>query len=184
MDTPIPVLETERLRLRPFTRADAPAVHVLAGAPEVAATTFHIPHPYPDSAAETWISTHADAARSGDGYVWAIERSSDDTMMGCISLTIATAHDRGEMGYWLGVPFWNQGYTSEAARRVVAFGFTQLGLHRIQATCFLRNPASARVMQKAGLTYEGLLRGCGCVRKDGAFEDVAMYAVLRDAAGG
>ena len=69
------------------------------------------------------------------------------------------------------------GYMTEAARCVVAFGFGQLGLVRIQATCYPRNPASAKVMQKIGMTYEGLLRGY--VYKDGIQEDIAMYAMLR-----
>jgi RimJ/RimL family protein N-acetyltransferase len=97
--------------------------------------------------------------------------------MGAISIGLTKAHQRGELGYWLGVPFWNQGYTTEAARCVTAFGFAELGLHRVQATCLPRNVASSRVMEKAGLRYEGLLRGY--FRKGETFEDVAMYAVLR-----
>jgi [ribosomal protein S5]-alanine N-acetyltransferase len=178
----IPILETERLRLRPFTLDDAPDVRVLAGAPEVAATTLHIPHPYPAGAAEEWIGTHTEAAARGDGFAWAIERAEDRALLGGISLAVAAAHYRAEMGYWLGVPFWNQGSTTEAARRVVECGFKEFGLHRIQATCLPRNPASARVMQKAGMSYEGLLRGY--VRKGDVFEDLAMYAVLCNAVAG
>ena len=178
MNSPISVLETERLYLRPFTLDDAPAVQALAGAPEVAATTLHIPHPYPPGAAEEWIGTHTGAAARGDGFVWAIERAEDRMLLGGISLAVTAAHSRAEMGYWLGVPFWNQGCTTEAALRVVAWGLKELGLHRIQATCLPRNPASARVMQKAGMSYEGLLRGY--VRKGETFEDLEMYAVLRE----
>ena len=177
MTAPIPTLETERLRLRPFARADAPRVRDLAGAPEVAATTLHIPHPYPEGAAESWIAAHAAIAAGGTGLNWAIVRRADEALLGSISLGIVPAHARGELGYWLGVPYWNRGYTTEAARRVVAYGFAELGLHRLQATCLPRNRGSSRVMEKAGLTYEGLLRGF--VRKGEVFEDVAMYALLR-----
>lgn len=173
----LPIMETERLRLRPFTLADAEIVRALAGAPEVAATTLHIPHPYPDGAAAEWISTHESAAERGDSYTWAITRRPDGALLGAISLSINKAHNWAEMGYWLGLPFWNQGYTSEAARRVVVFGFTELGLHRIIAACLPRNPASARVMEKAGLRYEGHLRGH--VRKGEVFEDILMYGRLR-----
>jgi ribosomal-protein-alanine N-acetyltransferase len=173
----IPNLDTDRLRLRPFTLSDAAAVHTLAGAREVATTTLNIPHPYPEGTAETWIDGHAAAAAAGTGYIWAMVRKADELLMGGISLWVNATHQRGELGYWLGVPFWNQGYTTEAARRVVEFGFTELGLHRIQAGCFPRNVASARVMEKAGLIYEGLLRGY--VRKEDRFEDVAMYALVR-----
>jgi [ribosomal protein S5]-alanine N-acetyltransferase len=177
MATPIPVLETARLRLRPFTLDDAATVRALAGAPEVAATTLNIPHPYPEGAAEAWISTHREAAANANSVTWAIVRASDAVLMGAISIGLTKAHQRGELGYWLGVPFWNQGYTTEAARRVTAFGFADLGLHRVQATCLPRNVASSRVMEKAGLRYEGLLRGY--FRKGETFEDVVMYAVLR-----
>lgn len=173
----IPTLETGRLRLRPFTLADAPVVEALAGAWEVASTTLNIPHPYPAGAAEEWITTHGPAAERGDFFVWAITRASDDVLLSSIQLSVAARGHKAEIGYWLGVPFWNQGYTTEATRRVTAFGFIELGLHRIQATCLPRNPASARVMVKAGLRYEGLLRGY--VRKGESVEDVAMYALLR-----
>jgi RimJ/RimL family protein N-acetyltransferase len=181
MITTVPLLETGRLRLRPFAPADAPAVQHLAGAWEVARTTLNIPHPYPDGLAATWIEGQAAAAAAGTGYTWAITRRPDALLLGAISLIPSARHQRAEMGYWLGVPYWNQGYMSEAARRVVEFGFQELGLHRVQATCLPRNVASARVMEKAGLTFEGLLRGY--VRKGEQFEDIAMYARLRPPAG-
>jgi RimJ/RimL family protein N-acetyltransferase len=173
----LPTLETGRLTLRPFTLADAGRVRELAGAPEVAATTLNIPHPYPEGAAEGWIGAHAAAAEKGEGFSWAMVRKADDLLLGAIGLGIATPHRRAAMGYWLGVDYWNQGYTSEAARRVIAFGFEELGLHRVQAGYLPRNPASGRVMRKAGMTYEGTLRDY--VRKGGRFEDVAMCAILR-----
>lgn len=173
----IPVLETERLRLRPFVPPDAVAVRRLAGAPEVAATTLNIPHPYPQGAAEQWIGGHATAAVEGRGFTWAIVRQADDELLGAVGCTITPAHARAELGYWLGVPYWNHGYMTEAVRRVVAFGFAALGLHRIQSTALPRNVASWRVMEKAGLRREGVLRGY--VRKIDAFEDIVVYGRLR-----
>jgi ribosomal-protein-alanine N-acetyltransferase len=173
----IPVLETARLRLRPFTPADAPTVRRLAGAPEVAATTLNIPHPYPQGAAERWIATHAGAAAEGGAFVWAIVRRDDDHLLGAVSCVVTASHARAELGYWLGVPFWNRGHMTEAVRRVVAFGFTELGLHRIGARALLRNPGSWRVMEKVGMRREGVLRGY--VRKGDVFEDIVSYAVLR-----
>jgi RimJ/RimL family protein N-acetyltransferase len=177
MHGPIPTLPTERLLLRPFTLADGPAVQALVGAPEVAATTLNIPHPYPDGAAETWIAGQPEYWSSGQGANWAITRRGDGIVLGSISLAITRRHRRAEMGYWLGVPYWNQGYTTEAARRVVAFVFCDLDLNRLQATCLPRNIASARVMQKAGLRYEGQLRGY--IVKDDQIEDLNMYALTR-----
>ncbi len=163
--------------LRPFTTEDAPRVQALAGAAEVAATTLNLPHPYPDGAAAMWIGRHALAAADGQSYTWAIVHAADAALLGAVALTIEPRHARGGLGYWLGAPYWGQGYTTEAARRITVFGFVDLGLQRIEAHCFPRNRASARVMEKVGLRYEGLLRGY--VRKGEVFEDVLMYGLVR-----
>jgi RimJ/RimL family protein N-acetyltransferase len=174
----VPTLETARLRLRPFTLADAPLVQAMAGDRRVAEPTLNIPHPYPAGLAEQWIGTHVANAAEGRIYTFAIERQSDAVLMGAIGINPVVAHYRAEIGYWLGVAYWNQGFMSEAARRVTAFGFAELGLHRVQATCYARNPASARVMEHLGMQREGLLRGY--VWKDGVPEDALMYAILRE----
>ena len=85
---------------------------------------------------------------------------------------------RAELGYWIGKPYWGQGYCTEAARATLDFGFEQLGLNRIFAHHFARNPASGRVMQKIGMTREGRLRQH--VKKWDAFEDLELYGILKD----
>jgi RimJ/RimL family protein N-acetyltransferase len=97
-------------------------------------------------------------------------------LIGGITLTMTPTHQRADLGYWLGVPFWGLGYATEAARLVISYGFVRLQLHRIQARCFPRNRASARVLEKAGMRYEGLLRGY--LRKGDAFEDALLFAIL------
>jgi RimJ/RimL family protein N-acetyltransferase len=177
MTSLIPTLTTERLRLRPFGPDDAATVQRLASDAAVATMTLNIPHPYPNELAETWINGHGEATARGI-CIWAVTRASDAILMGSITLTANARHQRAETGYWLGLSFWNQGYMTEAVRRVTGFGFEQLGLNRVQATVFPRNPASARVLEKVGFRYEGVLRGY--VRRGEDFEDVAMYAVLRE----
>jgi [ribosomal protein S5]-alanine N-acetyltransferase len=173
----IPTLHTARLALRPFAAAEAADVQRLAGAAEVAATTLNLPHPYLDGMAETWIAGHEERAEQGIGLTWAIVRRDDAVLLGAISLGLHARHPRGGLGYWLGVTYWNQGYTTEAAYRVITYGFAERGLYRIEAGCFPRNRASSRVMEKIGMRYEGTLRGY--LRKGETMEDVAMYAVLR-----
>jgi [ribosomal protein S5]-alanine N-acetyltransferase len=173
----LPTIETERLLLRPFTSGDAPEVERMAGERRVSEMTLNIPHPYPRGLAADWIASHAPAAAEGTFYSFAVEHKETGALLGAIAITPSARFRRAEIGYWLGMEHWNHGYTTEAARRIVAFGFAQLGLVRIQATCYPRNPASAKVMQKIGMTYEGLLRGY--VYKDGIQEDIAMYAMLR-----
>jgi [ribosomal protein S5]-alanine N-acetyltransferase len=175
---PIPVVETDRLQLRPFVLSDAVMVQTLAGAAEVAATTTYVPHPYPDGAAEMWIRSLAEPADTGPKFTWAITDRSDGALMGAISIVVHDRHRRGVMGYWLGVPFWNRGYMTEAAKAVVNFAFARLDLHRAQAMILPRNGASIRVAEKAGLLYEGTLRGYNL--KGSVFEDMTVYGKVSD----
>ncbi len=173
-----PILETARLILRPFALTDAPDVERLAGAPEVADTTLNLPHPYEISDAEQWISGQAARFASGSNVTYAITRREDGLLLGAISLMeISARHRRAELGYWLGVPFWNQGYMTEAAAALIGYGFNQLNLHKITAAHFTRNPASGRVMQKIGMVHEGVQRQHVC--KNGVFEDNALYGLLK-----
>jgi len=171
-----PILETARLRLRPFVLTDAPHVRVLAGAREVADTTLNIPHPYPAGAAETWIATHQPMWAAGHGAVYAVTDVADGGLLGAVSLVRTPAKESAELGYWLAVSAWGRGYATEAATAVCQLGFTTLGLHRIQARYLCRNPASGRVLQKLGMRDEGILRDA--VSKWGRFEDVAVSAIL------
>jgi ribosomal-protein-alanine N-acetyltransferase len=170
-----PTLHTERLILRPFTNDDAPAVEHLAGAYEVALNTLLIPHPYPEGAAEEWIAHHDEDFRENRIHHFAIEV--DGELIGAIGLVIKS-EGIGEIGYWLGVPFWNRGYVSEAAAEVVRYGFEDCGMDRIFACHFKRNPASGRILQKLGMQYEGTLRRH--LLKWGERIDLAFYGILRE----
>ena len=142
-----PIIRTERLLLRPFSMGDAPAVQTLAGDREVASTTLNIPHPYEDGTAEEWIGTHQGTFERGESVVFAIVLRSDDSLVGAIGLEVRRRHARAELGYWIGKPYWNNGYCTEAAQAVVRHGFEDLGLARVFARHMSRNPASGRVMQ-------------------------------------
>lgn len=172
-----PELATTRLLLRPFVLADGPTVQRLAGAYEVANTTLNIPHPYPDDAAAAWIATHPAHFAEMASVTYAITLAGSGELLGAISLVLNRQHQHAEMGYWLGLPYWNNGYTSEAAAALVGYGFTALDLHRIFARHYTRNPASGRVMQKIGMRFEGVLREHTFTR--GQFEDTAYYGILR-----
>ncbi len=173
----LPVLTTARLCLRPFVLADAAEVQRLAGAREIAATTLRIPHPYPDGVAEGWILTHGGAWERGDELNLAITRQADGVLVGAIGLALALPDARAELGYWIGVPYWRQGFATEAARAVVGYGFDVLRLERIHACHFGGNPASGRVLAKAGLVHEGTQRRH--VVKWGRTEDLELYGILR-----
>jgi RimJ/RimL family protein N-acetyltransferase len=174
----MPSLKTARLILRPFTLDDAPVVRELAGAWEIAETTATIPHPYEEGMAEAWIGTHQEAFKSGEAVTFAVIRNTDALLVGAIGLEISKAQYKAELGYWIGKPYWNHGYGTEASQEVLRYAFEVLGLNRVQARHMTKNPASGRVMQKIGMTYEGTVRQS--LFRWGQFEDAAIYAILRD----
>ena len=172
-----PTLETKRLLLRPFTLTDAPEVQRLAGDRDIAATTLNIPHPYEDGMAEEWIGTHQERFDKEERAIFAITHGKQGYLIGSIGLTIAKEFDSAEIGYWIGKPYWNQGYCTEAAHAALKYGFEVLELNRIHASHITRNPASGRVMQHIGMKHEGRRRQH--TKKWGNYDDMEMYAILR-----
>ena len=169
-------LQTERLTLRVYAPSDIPALMPLIGAREVAATTLRIPHPYTESDARDFIARTQEGLLSGSALLLAIVLRERDTLCGGVGLRIEADHRRAELGYWIGVPYWGNGYATEAAKAVLKYGFGTLELHRIFASHFADNPASARVLQKIGMRHEGRLRAH--VLKWGEFLDLEMYGML------
>jgi [ribosomal protein S5]-alanine N-acetyltransferase len=173
-----PILRSARLILRAFKLNDASVVQRLAGDFAIADTTSTIPHPYPDGAAEDWISTHESVWMMDRAFHWAIVTLAASTCIGAVSLSHIDRDDNhAEIGYWIGKPYWGKGYCTEAARRVVEFAFEEMNLNRIYAYHFTRNPASGRVMQKIGMRQEGLLQQH--TKRWDKYEDLALYAILK-----
>lgn len=170
-----PLLGTPRLVLRPFTMADATEVQRQAGDRDVAATTRLIPHPYPDGLAEAFISSLPEQYSHGKGATFAITLT-EGPLIGAISLVFQWEDRHAEMGYWVGKPFWNRGYCTEAARRILEFGFGPLKLSRLYANYLTNNPASGRVLSKLGMRQEGCLRQHRF--KGGRFEDLVVCGIL------
>jgi RimJ/RimL family protein N-acetyltransferase len=176
MVTGLPTLHTERLTLRSFDASDAPAVQRLAGDRLIAATTMNIPHPYDLKMAQEWIATHEDDWLQERAAHFAIASHVEGGLIGAVGLRLKLEHSTAELGYWIGKPYWGNGYATEAAKATVAFGFNDLRLNRIHARHFGGNPASGRVLQKTGMQYEGCLRQH--VRKLGTIDDVELYGII------
>jgi RimJ/RimL family protein N-acetyltransferase len=156
---------------------DAKKVQMLAGEKEIASTTLNIPHPYEDGMAESWISTHEDTYNEGKGVTYAITMKSGD-LVGAISLMNMVTGHKAELGYWVGVPYWNLGYCTEAGIALLHYGFKDRGLNRIHSSYFAINPASRRVMEKLGMSFEGVRKKH--ILKWGAFVDLGMMGILRE----
>lgn len=176
--TGIPTLNTERLLLRPFTLADAAEVTRLAGEYAIADTTLSIPHPYEDGMAAEWIGRHGEDFKAGRRVSFAITDRSDGRLLGAISLMNIQSGHQAELGYWIGKPFWNCGYCTEAGREVLKYAFSKLGLTRVYSNHLSRNPASGRVLRKLGFSHEGSRRRH--VMKWGRFEDDELYGLLKE----
>ena len=169
----LPTLETQRLTLRRYREADIAELLPLIGAPEVAATTLRIAHPYTDQDARAFL-----ALAQEPGKIWlAITLRRDARQIGGIGLRVDDQHQHAELGYWLGVPYWGQGYATEAAREMLRYGFEELQLHRIFASHFKHNPASGRVLAKLGMRHEGCQREH--LHKWDRFVDSELYGMLR-----
>jgi ribosomal-protein-alanine N-acetyltransferase len=145
------ILESERLILRSPRPADIPAMTVWLGDYDVAKMTSRIPHPYGEDDAEAFVA-------AGEKHRFAVSRKTDGLFLGMIGLHPA---DDYEFGYWLGKPFWGLGYATEAARRLVAYGFEALELETVRAGWFHDNPASGHVLAKLGARHNGSkMRDC------------------------
>ena len=174
----LPTLTTERLILRPLRMSDDRDLYAYASDPEVSRHVLWEPH------ASLWDSRRFLRAairqyRQGLPGSFAITLKDSGRMIGTIGfMWVNVDHKSAEVGYSLSRDYWNRGIMTEALRRVVDFGFEDLRLNRIEAQHETDNPASGRVMEHAGMRYEGTLRRR--LYNKGKFVDVALYAVLRD----
>ncbi|MEC4985618.1 MAG: GNAT family N-acetyltransferase [Oscillatoria sp. PMC 1068.18] len=175
-ETTQPKLATQRLILRSFSLADAPTVQHLLREKEVTVMTA-IPHPYEEGMAEKWIQTHRQDFAAEKQATFAITLESSGELCGAIGLIINRRDNNAEMGYWIGKAYWNQGYCTEAGKAMLKYGFETLGLNRIHAAHFARNPGSGRVMEKMGMSQEGYLRQH--TLKGDNYEDVVQYGILK-----
>lgn len=173
----LPTLTGESVTLAPFRLEDSLMVQEYAGDEAVARTTMHIPHPYPNGVAEEWIASHDRLFIQKNDIVFSI-RSLRGELYGAINLLLNLAKLEGELGYWVAAPFWGRGYCTEAVRLLIAYGFETLPLRSIHAHHFAHNPASGRVMAKAGMKRVGYLKEH--VMKNGELIDVSAYSITRE----
>jgi RimJ/RimL family protein N-acetyltransferase len=172
------IMHTNKLILRPFVLSDANRVQLLAGDIKIAETTLNIPHPYENGMAEAWIGTHRESFKEGKGVTYAIVKNDTNELIGAIGLMINPNHRKAELGYWIGFPYWSNGYCTEASIALIDYGFEELDLNKIYARSLVTNVGSWTVMENAGMSYEGTLRQE--VIKDGIAYDLKNYAILKD----
>ena len=173
------VLTGERVTLREFVIDDLPAVHDYASRPEASRYQAWGPNTPEESRAFLEDVVAAARAEPHSRYELAVELRETRRLIGSGGLQVHSRRFRqGEISYIIHPELWGRGYATEVARLLLRFGFETLGLHRIFATCDPRNVASARVLEKAGMTLEGRLRHTMLIR-DG-WRDSLLFSVLED----
>jgi ribosomal-protein-alanine N-acetyltransferase len=130
------------------------------------------------------IRRYAEDLRADQSYAFVIIRSSDNALVG--GLTLANIRrgvaQAASLGYWMGKPYVRQGYMTAAVRTVIAFAFSTLRLHRLEAACIPTNNASIRLLEKTGFVREGYARDYLCI--NGIWQDHLLYGRLKDAKSG
>lgn len=173
----IPTLQTERLLLRGMRVSDAEDMYAYARRPSVTEYLTWSPHASVDETRE-YLTYVGQRYRTGDFYDWSVVSVSDGRMIGTCGFTSFNCHaDSAEIGYVLNPDYQGQGLATEAVRRVLAFGFEELNLHRIEARFMEGNDASRRLMERVGMTLEGFARES--MRIKGKYRTVGTCAILR-----
>ncbi|MBE2274886.1 MAG: GNAT family N-acetyltransferase [Rhodobacteraceae bacterium] len=145
-----PVLRTERLVMRAPHAGDIPSLALLANNRSIAEMVARMPHPYGETEARAFVAMATEADRAGVIYALTL---ADNTLVGCAGLS---ATERGlELGYWVGEPYWNKGYATEAAHALVDLAFRATDIQVLHVACRVINPASRRVVHKCGFQYAG-----------------------------
>lgn len=173
-----PVLDTPRLYLRKMLKRDSRDMFEYACRPDVTEYLLWEPH-QSETYTYKYLSYLQSRYRAGDFYDWAIIWRDSDKMIGTCGFTkLNIESNSAEVGYVLNPVYWGIGIAPEAVRAVMRFGFWQLRLHRIEARYMIGNNRSRRVMEKVGMTYEGIGRDSMHVK--GKYVSIGTCAILRN----
>lgn len=141
------ILQTERLLLRPPVAADISRFVPLLNDFAVSKNLSRVPHPYSEDDGCAWVVRTAGERVRGESYPFVLIDKAEDTFLG-----VCGVHPLLDfmLGYWIGKPYWGQGYATEAVHRVAKFAFDELGTNQLTAGWMFDNPASGRVLEKIG----------------------------------
>ncbi|WP_282608668.1 GNAT family N-acetyltransferase [Pelagibius sp. Alg239-R121] len=168
-------LTTERLELRPLKESDLPQMQRYATRPK-----FYRYNPIEEQTPESvavFLQKELEKQRHDGRHVLALEPKEVGFIVGTVRIEVRDQnHRHGDLGYALDSEYQGRGYMTEAVQRLIRFGFEELQLHRIWATCNIDNAPSWRLMERAGMTREGLLRDDKFLR--GHWRSSYLYAIL------
>ncbi len=172
----LPELTTQRLTLRRLMVLDTEDMYEYAGRPDVTKYLTWLPHPDRDYTRE-YLQYLGNRYAAGMFYDWAVVYEPDCKMVGTCGFTsFNCSSDSAEVGYVLNPAYWGKGIATEALLRVLQFGFEELGLHRIEAKFIEGNDRSRHVMEKVGMTFEGVMREGMLIK--GAYRNIGICSIL------
>jgi len=173
-----PILNTKRLVLREQDECHIPQMVTLANTEDVAKMLSSMPYPYTRKDAKAWIKKARQEYMQKVLISFAITDKEIQKYMGTVDMMLSPEHNHATLAYWLGRPYWGKGFMSESVVAVIHYGFDVLGLRRIASHHFHTNPASGRVMEKAGMKREGIRRAH--FKKGEEYLDVHDWGILRE----
>lgn len=174
----LPILETERLILRKVTLEDVEEIHLYGSDEDVSKYVTWNTHKTISDTLE-FVEFILNKYKNKQVAPWGIEYKETGKLIGTIDFVWwQPNHQTAEIGYVLSKEYWGKGLMSEAVSEILRFGFKEMDLVRIQARCFLENIGSSRVMEKAGMQFEGILRKGMFVK--GEHQDLKMYSILKE----
>ncbi|MFJ7753752.1 GNAT family N-acetyltransferase [Peribacillus muralis] len=173
----LPAIETKRLIMRKINMEDAEDMFAYTSNPEVSRfVTWEAHRSMSDT--KDFIQLVLQNYEDKKIAPWGIEHKESGKLIGTIDfVSWLVNHHLAEMGYVLAPEYWGRGLMTEAVRKFVAFGFENMNLVRIQARCFVENLGSERVMQKAGMSFEGIVRKGMLVK--GEHVNLKLYAIIK-----
>lgn len=166
------VIPTQRLLLRPCVLEDTESVYAIGSHPEVLKTLFWPGFENQGDATHAILSYYP----SCDGY-WCFEEREGEGVVGMLEFRLIPEHEKATFSYMLHPKAWGKGYMTEALQAIVTFSFSVLGLNRLEGQNITENPASGRVMEKAGLYYEG--RAIEELKIQGQFVSLDKYGLTK-----
>lgn len=169
----------DSLYLSPPVEADKTALIHYLNDEDIYRYTLHIPQPYTKKDAEVFLDKCRNMRKQfGRNLTWIIRKNNGEAI-GSIGFQMNYGIDshRDELGYWMAKPYWGHGIMTKAMKRFCEYGFSYVGLIRIEAIVFENNIASERILQKNGFTHEGMMKKV--FEKKGHYIDGQMYALVK-----
>ncbi|MCM3259181.1 GNAT family N-acetyltransferase [Paenibacillus lautus] len=174
----LPTLETDRTILRKLRSEDEPDIFRYGSDDEVSRYTSWPTHQTMEDTRH-YLNKVLQKYDHHDVAPWGIVDKETGRVIGTSGFMAWNVHhDKAELGYALSKDYWNRGYMTEVIRTIISYGFEVMKLVRIEASCLPSNLGSARVMEKAGMTFEGIIRQSIFVK--GKHEDLKLYSIVVD----